>query len=174
VCRGAVIASPWLRLAFNPPRWKVAVARAAMRLWPRFAQNTDMRFERLSRDQAHLASFPDPALVHRRISARMYFAMLEGGEKLLAAAGQVRTPLFLLHGDDDPVTSHHATCEFFERVGSADKTLRIYPASRHETHNDLDRAEVLRESGEWIAARLGAGEAPAATSNTEHPTPNIQ
>ncbi|HEY3835094.1 MAG TPA: alpha/beta hydrolase [Bryobacteraceae bacterium] len=154
VCRGAVIASPWLRLAFDPPRWKVMLGRFAMHLWPRFAQPTGMRLERLSRDAAHMASFPDKALMHQRISARMYFAMRTGGERVLAAAAGLRTPLLLLHGDDDPVTSHHATGEFFERVGSADRTLRIFPAARHEMHNDLVRAEVLREAGDWIEARL--------------------
>jgi alpha-beta hydrolase superfamily lysophospholipase len=151
---GAVIASPWLRLAFDPPWWKLALARVAMRVWPKFVQARDIRSERLSRDAAHLASFPDRDLVHQRISARMYFGLRAAGERIFAEAHSVRTPLLLLHGDDDPVTSHHATCEFFERVGSADKTLRIYPGTRHETHNDLDRAQVLREIGDWIEARL--------------------
>ena len=154
ICRGAVIASPWLRLAFKPPWWKLALARVAMRVWPGFVQARDIRSERLSRDAAHLASFPDLDLVHYRISARMYFWLRAGGERIFAEADAVRTPLFLLHGSDDPVTSHHATCEFFERVGSADKTLRIYPGTRHETHNDLDRAQVIREIGDWIEARL--------------------
>ena len=66
----------------------------------------------------------------------------------------VRAPLLLLHGDHDPITIQHATCEFFERVASADKTLRIYPGARHETHNDLERAQVIREIGDWIEARL--------------------
>jgi alpha-beta hydrolase superfamily lysophospholipase len=154
VCRGAVVASPWFRLAFNPPWWKVALATLAMRVWPGFIQARDMRSERLSRDEAHLASFPDLNLVHQHISARMYFWLRAGGERIFTEAHSVRTPLLLLHGDDDPVTSHHATCEFFERVGSTDKTLRIYPGTRHETHNDLDRAQVIRETGDWIEARL--------------------
>jgi alpha-beta hydrolase superfamily lysophospholipase len=107
-----------------------------------------------------MASFPDQALMHHRISARLYFALRAGGERVLAGAAALRTPLLLLHGDDDPVTSHHATGEFFERVGSADRTLRIFPAARHEMHNDLVRAEVLREAGDWIEARL----APPAIS----------
>jgi alpha-beta hydrolase superfamily lysophospholipase len=154
VCRGAVIASPWLRLAFSPPWWKVILAQIAMRVWPGFIQNRDIRSERLSRDAAHLASFPDLDLVHQRISARMYFWLLTGGEQILSQAHTVKTPLFLLHGDYDPVTSHHATCEFFERVGSPDKTLRIYPGARHETHNELERAQVLKEVCDWIDARL--------------------
>jgi alpha-beta hydrolase superfamily lysophospholipase len=154
VCRGAVIASPWLRLAFNPPWWKLILARLAMRIWPGFVQPRGIRSERLSRDAAHLASFPDLNLVHQRISARMYFWLQAGGERIFAGAQSVRTPLLLLHGDGDPVTSHHATCDFFERVGSADKTLRIYPGARHETHNELERAQLLREVGNWIEARL--------------------
>src|SRR4051812_29822385 len=33
-CRGAVIASPWLRLAFTPPFWRRALAGAAARIFP--------------------------------------------------------------------------------------------------------------------------------------------
>ncbi len=125
-----------------------------MRIWPGFVQARGIRSERLSRDAAHLASFPDLDLVHQRISARMYFWLRAGGERIFTEAKAVHTPLLLLHGDDDPVTSHHATCDFFERVGSGDKTLRIYPGARHETHNELDRAQLLREVGDWIEARL--------------------
>ena len=154
-CDGAVIASPWLRLAFDPPRWRLWLARLALRWRPAFVQKTGTTLERMSRDLEHLASFPDLDLVHHGISARMYFAVRAAGERVLAAAAAVRTPLLLIHGDDDPVTSHRATCEFFERAGAADKTLRIYPGVRHETHNDLDRALVLGEIGDWIEARLG-------------------
>lgn len=154
VCRGAVIASPWLRLAFSPPLWKLMLARVAMRIWPGFVQARGIRSDRLSRDAAHLASFPDLDLVHQRISARMYFWLRASGERIFAGAHALHTPILLLHGDDDPVTSHQATCDFFERVSSADKTLRIYPGARHETHNELNRAQVLREIGDWIEARL--------------------
>jgi len=92
-CAGAVIAAPWLRLAFDPPWWKLALARAALRIWPAFAQQTGNRWERLSRDTAHLASLPDLDLVHHHISARLYFAMRAAGEAVLAdAARTTRSP----------------------------------------------------------------------------------
>jgi alpha-beta hydrolase superfamily lysophospholipase len=155
-CQGAIVASPWLRLAFDPPWWKLALARLAMRFRPSFTQFTGNRWERLSRDLDHMSSFPDLDLVHHGISARMYFAVRAAGAQALADASLLRIPLFLLHGDADPVTSHHSTGEFFEQAGSEDKTLRILPGSRHETHNDLDRAQVIREVGDWIAARIEA------------------
>ena len=155
-CQGAIIASPWLRLAYDPPWWKLALAQLAMRCWPGMVQPTGHRWERLSRDRSHLLSFPDAELVHHGISARMYFAVREAGEQVMADAARLTTPLLLLHGDADPVTSHHATCEFFERTSAVDKTLRIYPGSRHETHNDLDREQVIREIADWVEARLPA------------------
>jgi acylglycerol lipase len=154
-CQGAIAASPWLRLAFDPPWWKLALAWLAMRFRPSFTQFTGNRWERLSRDLDHMSSFPDLDLVHHGISARMYFAVRAAGAQALADASLLRIPLLLLHGDADPVTSHHSTSEFFEQASSEDKTLRLFPGSRHETHNDLDRAQVIREVGDWIAARVG-------------------
>lgn len=157
-CSGAVIAAPWLRLAFAPPWWKLALARAALRVWPGFVQQTGNRWERLSRDTEHLASLPDLDLVHHRISARLYFAMHSMGEAVLADAERLRAPLLLLHGEDDPITCHRATRELCERAGSADKAMRLYPGVRHEIHNDLGREQVLAEVADWLAARLPRGE----------------
>lgn len=153
-CAGAVIASPWLRLAYMPEWWKVTLAWLAMRCWPAFVQSTGSHWERLSRDRFHLESFPDLDLVHHGMSARMYFAICAAADQVLADAPALCVPLLLLHGDADPITCHRATGEFFERAGAADKTLRIYPGTRHETHNDLDRAQVLREIADWIEARI--------------------
>ncbi len=155
-CAGAAIFAPWLRLAFDPPWWKLALARAARRLWPAYAQETGNTWARLSRDTEHLASLPDLELVHHRISARLYFAMRAAGEAVLAGAARLRVPLLLLHGEDDPITCHRATRELCERVGSADKTLRLCPGARHEIHNDLGREQVIAEVADWLVARLPA------------------
>jgi acylglycerol lipase len=154
VCAGAVIASPWLRLAFNPPWWKLALARLALLTWPRFPQKTGNTWARLSRDFEHLASFPDLHLAHHVITARLYFAVRQAGEAALADAGKLRLPLLLAHGDEDPITCHHATGELFARAASEDKTLRYLPGALHETHNALDRAIILKEIGDWVEARL--------------------
>jgi alpha-beta hydrolase superfamily lysophospholipase len=41
--------------------------------------------------------------------------------------------------------------------GGADKALRLWPGSRHETLNDLDREAVAAELLDWVRARCGAG-----------------
>ncbi len=153
-CRGAIVASPWLRLAFAPSRWRVALARLASRWWPTLIQRTPGEAFRLSRDAPHLASLPEPELVHHVISARLYLAIQESGEMLLAEAPALRTPVLLLHGSADEVTSATATRDFYERAGSKDKRLLLLPDALHETHNDLGREQVLAEILAWVQARL--------------------
>ncbi len=155
-CRGAIVTSPYLRLAFSPPRWRLALAHAARWLWPSLTQPTPMPWSRLSRDQEHLATFPDMQLMHHDISARMYHAVKVAAATALAGAPRFQTSLFLIHGADDPVTSAAATREFFERAGSPDKTLKIYPGMLHETFNEIGREMVFADVIAWIEARLGA------------------
>jgi alpha-beta hydrolase superfamily lysophospholipase len=154
VCAGVIAASPWLRLAFRPAAWRISLARAISRWWPTFMQPAPSSPEKLSRDLDHLMSLPNPELRHHRISARLFFAVVEGGERALAQAGECKTPIFLLHGGDDPVTSAEASQEFYERAATRDKEFRLYPGTRHETHNDLDRERVLADVIEWMQKHI--------------------
>jgi acylglycerol lipase len=151
---GMIITSPWFRLAFEPPWWKVALARATARLWPTFTQNTELVPARLSRDLEFLKSLPNPELNHHRMSARAYFALTEGGERAAREAIALPYPTLLIHGERDPVTSVQATRIFFDAMQSPDKKLVIIPDAVHETHNDLCRDEVLKQICIWLKSRL--------------------
>jgi alpha-beta hydrolase superfamily lysophospholipase len=154
---GAIVASPWLRLAFEPPRWKVAVARVAMRFAPGLRFATGMRLDRLSRDTEHVRAITDSGLTGHRISARMFFAVSEAGELALREAHAVQVPLLLLHGDADPITHWRTTEEFSRQPGPTEKMLKIYPGVLHEAHNDVGRDQVLRDIADWIESRLKPG-----------------
>ncbi len=154
VCRGAIVTSPWLRLAFAPAWWRVTLGRLLLRWWPSYSQATPGGQLRLSRDAEHLASLSGKELMHHRISTRLFFAIERAGPQVLAQAGKLKTPILLLHGEADEVTSADATREFFEAVGSEDKRFLALPEALHETHNDLCRDQVLREVVRWVEQRL--------------------
>jgi alpha-beta hydrolase superfamily lysophospholipase len=153
--RGAVIASPWLRLAFMPSRWQLMLGRLAMWIYPAFSQRTPADTMRLSRDPAHMASLSAPELIHHRISTRLFFAIQKAGRELLEQAPKLELPILLLHGDADEVTCPTATQDFFGRIKSEDKRLVLVPDALHETHNDVCRNEVLREILKWLRTRVG-------------------
>lgn len=62
-------------------------------------------------------------------------------------------PVYLFHGDADRLTDPAGSREIFDLWGGPDRTLRLWPGSRHETLNDLDREAVAAELLTWVLAR---------------------
>src|SRR3569832_1003311 len=40
---GLILSSPWLRLAFQPPQWKVSLSRMIGSIWPTFTQSAGLQ-----------------------------------------------------------------------------------------------------------------------------------
>ncbi|MCS6985662.1 MAG: lysophospholipase [Leptospiraceae bacterium] len=114
--------------------------------------NLDARL--LSHDSEVVFRYQSDPLVHGRISLKMGDTFFSSGEELLQRAGEIHTPLLILHGGADAITDPAAAKEFFEKVGSQDKTLKIYPGLYHEIMNERneDRQRVLSDIREWLLA----------------------
>ncbi|AMV36777.1 alpha/beta hydrolase [Planctomyces sp. SH-PL62] len=152
---GVVVSNPSIRLAMRVPRLKLTIGRLLLRLAPwatlpafddSYAENRDpVVHEAMRRDD----------LRHNRISPPFYFGLVAGGEMLLRRAGDLRTPLLLIVGGDDPIVDPASVREFFDAVAIEDKTLMLYPKMFHEPLNELGRERVMHDIVRWIAPRLG-------------------
>jgi alpha-beta hydrolase superfamily lysophospholipase len=135
---------------------KVLLAKIMRGFWPTFTQNGPDDPATLSHDLAFLDSIPGGDLLHHKITARMYGEILAGAHRAREGAVECDCPLLLIHGADDPLTSPAATKSFFQKAASQDKTLKLHPAMRHETHNEIGRETVLAEIVEWMDSHLPA------------------
>ncbi len=151
---GLVLSNPALRLKATVPAWKVGVGRLLGRVAPTVTLHAPYPHEWMTRDPVMMDSRARDVLRHERISARLYFGMVEGGARLIADAGRVRAPTLLLVGEDDPLIDPAGSRALHRGLGCADKTLRVYLESRHEPLNDLDRARVLDDVARWLRERL--------------------
>ena len=70
---------------------------------------------------------------------------------LLLRASELRTPILMLLGGQDPVIDPVTSREFFDRLGSDDKTLHFYPKMLHEPLNELGREQVYDDVVRWLA-----------------------
>ena len=151
---GLVLSNPVLRVAVQVPAAKLMVARFLARHAPWVSLKGEIRAETLTRDpeiqQEHRA---DP-LRHSRMSAPLFFGMIEGGQMLMSRAHEINTPVLLLLGGQDTVTDPAAARTFFDILGSEDKTLSIYPKMLHEPLNEIGRQQVLDDVLRWIDPRL--------------------
>ncbi len=62
----------------------------------------------------------------------------------------------MLLGGQDSVIDPAVTRTFYERLGSVDKTLVIYPKMLHEPFNELGREQVFEDVARWFEQRLPA------------------
>jgi len=146
---GLILSSPWLRLAFDPPGYKVAVGRAIGTVWPSLTMQTGLKGGTLYRNEDLRDRDREDGLLHNRISAGLYFSLLAEGDRSLRTAGELSVPLLLLHGTADAVTSYAASKELASRLGEA-CTFVSREGGYHELHNDIGAQEVLAMTAAWI------------------------
>jgi alpha-beta hydrolase superfamily lysophospholipase len=146
---GAIVTGPNFRLAFEPPAAKIALGRMMSNLSPTYSQATGLETAALSRVADVVNAYVTDPLVHDRITARMFVAIMDAGEWALEHAAELSIPMLLMHGSADRLTSAPASQEFARRAG--DKvTLKLWDDFYHEIHNEPEQAEVFAAMVTWL------------------------
>jgi alpha-beta hydrolase superfamily lysophospholipase len=151
--RGVIASSPWLMLAREPPAHKLMLARVMNALAPAFTQRSGMETAALSRDAAIVKAYEHDALVHDRISARMFTGIYESGLWALEHAAEFPVPLLLMHGTGDRIASAEASREFAARGGKR-VTSRFWDGWYHELHNEPGQDRLFAVMLKWMDGLL--------------------
>lgn len=154
--QGLVLTNPALDAAGVAP-WRVLVARLLAQLWPRFSLDTGIDMATASRDPAVVERLRHDPLRHSRCSVRLGAGFLAAAATATQRAGEVTLPLLVQQSGADTVTAPAAAERFFRAAGSTDKTWRLYPQSRHELFDDLDRDQALADLVQWLQSHGGDG-----------------
>ena len=150
---GVIATGPLLRPAFEPPAWKMTLAKIMYSLWPTLALSNGLDRQGLSRDPKVVRAYNDDPLVHDRVSARLGMDMLEAGLWSLEHAAEFPLPLLLMHGSDDRLTSAQASREFAAQAGHR-CTLKIWEGFYHEIHNEPEQGQVFEYLLEWLNSKM--------------------
>lgn len=95
----------------------------------------------------------DPLIVRSPVRARVGYEVLKSCEKIMNEAGRFRLPVFVAHSANDRVTNAKGTVEFHARIGSHDKTVRLYKGNVHDLLSQK-RDLVVGDMIEWASTRL--------------------
>jgi alpha-beta hydrolase superfamily lysophospholipase len=144
----AIIASPWIRLAFEPPQWKVVIGNLIADLIPTFTQKSGLDTEEISTIKEEVQKYSEDPLIHDLISARLFKVIQKGGENILDKAEKIHHPIFLAHGSIDKITDATASAELAEKNDLI--SFHSYEGSRHEIHHDIGREQLLKDVEEWL------------------------
>ncbi len=152
--RGAITSGAPLEPVGSMKPYRVALVRLLSRIRPRFSSASGVDASAISRDPAVVRAYESDPLVHDKVSARWATEFFSTIERVKPRAAEVKIPILMIHGGADRIVSANGSRTFFEKIGSSDKELKVYPGSYHEPHNDIDREQVLTDMERWLDRHL--------------------
>jgi len=161
---GLVLSGPALHVGGDAPPVLKKLGRVIATLVPHLPIVPVAKGENLlSRDPEVERAFRDDPLCYQgKVRARMGYEILKASTDACARLCELRVPLLIMHGADDRVTNPSGSQELYRTASSADKTLKIWPESRHEIFKDLDKEVVLAFLLDWLDRRVAHRFTPAA------------
>ena len=145
---GGVISSPWYKLAFEPPAFKVALAKMMRGIYPAFTEPNDIDPDDLSTDLEVGKAYAADPLVHSKITAGMFFSAFEAGKYAIEHAKELKVKTLVMHGSDDKLTSAEGSKEFVKNSDGM-ATFQSWEGMRHEPHNEPGDSVATYVAG-WI------------------------
>ena len=153
--RGVIISAPPMKPVGKGKHSARAVfAKLLSGVLPRLTIKMCLDEGGLSRDRQVEDEAQQDPLVHPYVTLRWGSETIATIDWVQKHIGQLKLPVMLTHGGDDPIIDPVGSTDLFEDITVPEKTLHIYPGSYHEPHNDLDADVVTADITAWLAQTL--------------------
>jgi len=149
---GIVATSPYLRLAFTPPKWKMILGKVMLYVFPSITLPSGMDNKGISRIPEETEVYKTDDLVHDKVSPMFSFPIMEAGEWAIQHADKLKIKTLLLHGTADPIIDHKATVAFHDNAKTT--KLKLYEGGYHELHHDICATEALTYIQDWLQQQM--------------------
>lgn len=150
--KGVIATSPFLRLAFQPPAWKLSLGKVMQKIAPSITLGNELDPNDISRDAIEVKKYVDDPLVHDKISPNFSLSFIDAGEWAIQNASSLKIPMLLLHGTGDKIIDYKGTETFANNSTKA--SLKLYKEGYHELQNDLCKEEMLQDVVNWLNSQL--------------------
>ena len=146
--KGAIVTGPYLRLAFEPPKFKIILAAIMKNILPGLTQPTRLNASHISHDEAVVEKYKTDPLVHGMISVNLFYELAAAAKHSFLHASELTIPTLVIHGGDDLIISPEGSREFAGKTSLAE--LKIWERSYHELHNESFKNEVFVFIMNWM------------------------
>ena len=151
---GCILSGPAIKTELAPGFLQMLVIRFLSAFFPT-AGALQLDPSGVSRDPEEVARYVNDPLNHSgKLSARLVAELFRAMATVQSRAGEITLPLLLLHGGADVMASPEGSRFLEANVGSADKTLSIYPGLYHEIFNEPEREQVFADILVWCESLL--------------------
>lgn len=109
----------------------------------------------ISHDPAVVAVYVnDPLVYNGKIRTRLGIEIIKTMQHLPSEMSKIHLPILILHGTADRLSEPQGSRMLYDRVKSADKTLKLYDGLFHEIFNEPEREKIFADVEKWLAERV--------------------
>jgi alpha-beta hydrolase superfamily lysophospholipase len=114
-------------------------------IYPAFTEKSELDADAISRDKEEVRKYINNPMTLQVITAGLFLGFFTAGKYALEHANDLSTPLLLMHGTADRLTSSKGTEEFVANNKTGLTTLKLWDGFYHELHNEPaeERKQVL-------------------------------
>jgi acylglycerol lipase len=152
---GVIASAPALRFVKPPSGIEISLAPLLAFFFPAPTTSNRAPFEDLTHDAAVIEEQKADKLSLRIVSFKMFVEMTKTMRYVFDNASRIKVPALLLHGTGDKIVDAKATREFCDKMGSADKEVRLCDGLYHELLRETNRREIIEGIIDWISKRAG-------------------
>ena len=153
-----VLLSPLLRLRIPINPLTLLAGHLCSKVFPTARFRSHLPRKLLTHDPQRLEQRQQDPLIHDSITAGWFFQMRKGLTDCWTAAPRLRAPVLVCQAGADALVDPTAAVPFLRRVGSRDKTIKMYPHLYHELLNEIQWQVILEEIIAWIQERFFCNE----------------
>ena len=147
--RALVLGSPALRVRLYVP-FAIPGLRLLLKFKPKAFVNSYVKAKLMTHDPAKIESYNADPLITRCIAVKLLVDFFDAGRKLVEDAAAITVPTLVLTSGADWVVDRDIQRQFFERLSSPVKEMRVYPGFFHDTFNEKDNHLPLGAARRFI------------------------
>lgn len=151
---GVIASSNSLDVFRRGPNPLNPVFRLASVAAPRIRIPLGLDPQKISADESVQRAYANDPKIPSTASLRLIVEFARACERCRACAPRLTTPWLVIHGEADAIAPAHGAQALFDLLGSTDKRLVIYPALRHEVHNEPSGRDAMVDlMTDWMLRR---------------------
>jgi acylglycerol lipase len=151
---GLILSGPSLVATTSVSPALLAIAGVISAILPKMGV-TVLDASTISRDKAVVDAYVNDPLVFRgKIPARTGAELARMWKTLPEEMSKIKLPVLIMQGTEDQLANPASSKLLYERVGSKDKTLKLYGGCYHEICNEPEHKEVMADIEAWLKKHL--------------------
>ncbi|MBS9778250.1 MAG: bifunctional alpha/beta hydrolase/class I SAM-dependent methyltransferase [Gammaproteobacteria bacterium] len=145
----AVLATPAFSVKLYVPFARQGL-KVMQKIRGNFFVNSYVKAHYLTHDKERIESYNNDTLIAKAISVRILLGLYDAGDRIVADAAAITTPIQLLIAGDDKIVHHKPQHDFYNRLGSHVKERHVMQGFYHDVLGEQERHLCIEKMRTFI------------------------